>query len=72
MQISKDVIMMSLPKQWKNADVQETSQIINHWKGLDDSYPKMCILSNLSDFVKYYGHLSEILFFLLQTLTKYG
>ena len=33
--------MMSLPKQWKNADVLETSKIVNHSKGLDESYPKM-------------------------------
>ena len=30
-----DVIMMSLPKKWKNADVRETNQIIYHSKGLD-------------------------------------
>ena len=32
-------------------------------KGLDESYPKMQVLSNLSNFVKSYGHLSEILTF---------
>ena len=63
---------MSLPKTMKNVDVLETSQIINHLKGLDDSYSKMYVLSNLSDFVKSYGHLSEILSFLTQALTKYG
>ena len=41
-------------------------------KGLDESYPKMQVLSNLSNFVKSYGHLSEILAFLPQALTKYG
>ena len=58
-----DVIMMSLPNQWENADVRETSQIIYHWKGHDKGYPKMQVLSNLSNFVKSYGHLSEILAF---------
>ena len=64
-----DVITMSLPKQWKNADVGEISQIINHSKGVDESYPKMQVLSNLSNFVKSYGHLSEIL---VQALNRYG
>ena len=59
-------------KQWKNADVRETSQIRYNSKGLDESYPKMQVLSNLSNFVKSYGHLSEILEFLPQALTKYG
>ena len=67
-----DVIVMSLPKTMENADVQETSQIINHSKGLDESYPKMQVLSNLSNFVKSYGYLSEILLFLPQALTKDG
>ena len=39
---------------------------------LDESYPKMQVLSNLSHFIKSYGHLSEILAFLQQALTKYG
>ena len=52
---------MSLPKTIKNADVRETSQIIYHSKGLGESYLKMQVLSNLSNFVKSYGHLSEIL-----------
>ena len=47
----------------KNADIRETSQIIYHSKGLDASYPKMQVLSNLSNSVKRYGHLSEILVF---------
>ena len=51
---------MSLPKQWKNADVREISQIIYHWKGLDESYPKVQILSNLLNCVKSCGHFSEI------------
>ena len=32
---------MSLPKKWKNEDVRETSQVIYHSKGLDESYSKM-------------------------------
>ena len=60
---------MSLPKTMKNADVQETS---HHSKGLDESYPKMQVLSNLSISVKSYGHLSGFFAFLPQALTKYG
>ena len=56
----------------KNADVRETSQIISHFKSLDESYAKMQLLSNLSSFVKSYGHLNEILAFLPQAFTKYG
>ena len=64
--------MMSLPKTMESADVREISQIIYHSKDLDERYPKMQVLSNLSNFVKRYGHLSEILAFLAQALTKYG
>ena len=56
----------------KNTDVREISQTIHQSKGLDQSYPKLQVLSNLSNFVKSYGHLSEILAFLPQALTKYG
>ena len=56
----------------ENADLRETSQIIYHSKGLDESYPKMQVLSNLSKFVKSYGHLSESFAFLPRALTKYG
>ena len=63
--------MMSLPKPIENADVREISQIIYHSKGLDEIYPKIQVLSNLSNFVKSYGYFSEILAFLLQALTKY-
>ena len=64
--------MMSLPKQWKNGNIREITQIIYHSKGLDESYQKMQVLSNLSNFVKRYRHLSEILALLPQALTKYG
>ena len=70
--VRNDVIMMSLPKTMKNADVREISQIIYYSKGLDESYQKMQVLSNLSNSVKSYEHLSEILAFLPQALTKYG
>ena len=63
---------MSLPKTMKNADVREIRQILYHSKGFNESYSKMYVLSNLSDFVKSYGHLSEILSFLPEALTKYG
>ena len=56
----------------ENADVRETSQIICHSNGLAESFPKMQVLSNLSNFLKSYGHLSEILAFLPQALTRYG
>ena len=55
-----------------NADVRETSQIIYLSKDLDKSYPKMYILLNLNNFVKSYGHLSEILAISPQALAKYG
>ena len=64
---------MSLPKTMK-----KWGRPRNKWnylylsKGLDESYPKMQFLSNLSNFLKSYGHLSEILAFLPQALTKYG
>ena len=54
--------MILLPKTKRTCG--EASHIIRHSKGLDESYPKMEVLSNLSDFVKSYGHLSEILAFL--------
>ena len=47
----------------------ETSQIMYHSKGLESIQN---VLSNLSNFVKSYGHLSEILAFLQQALIKYG
>ena len=45
-------------------DLRETKQIIYHTKGIDESYPKMYFLLNLSDYVKRYGHLCQILAFL--------
>ena len=61
------VIMMSLPKttekQWGNADLCETKQIIYQSKGIDKSYPKMYFLLNLSHYVKSCGHFCQILAF---------
>ena len=70
-------------KKWRHNDVitknngkmRTSEKSINLYKirnGLDESYSKMQILSNLSNFVKSYGHLSDILAFLPQVLTKYG
>ena len=56
----------------KKCGRQRNQKIIHHSKGLDESYPKMQVLSNLSNFVKSYRHLTEILAFLPQSLTKYG
>ena len=53
--------MTSLPKQWQNSDLRETKQIIYHSKGIDESYPKMYFVSNLSHCVKSNGHLCQIL-----------
>ena len=63
---------MLLPKTMENVDVREISQIIYHSKSLDESYPKIRVLSNLSNSVISYGNLSEILTFLPKALTKYG
>ena len=64
-----DIIMTSLQKTMENADLRETKQIISHSKGIDESYPKMYFLLNLSNHVKSYGHLCQILaFFMMPTL----
>ena len=64
-----DVIMTSLPKQWKNEDFRETKQIIYDSKGINESYAKMYFLLNLSLYVKSYGHLCQFLaFFTMPTL----
>ena len=44
--------------------LRETKQIIYHSKGIDESYPKMYFLLNLSHYVKRYGHLCQILAFI--------
>ena len=50
-------------KQWGNADLRETKQIIYHSKGIDESYRKMYFLLNLSHYVKSCGHFCQILAF---------
>ena len=55
--------MTSLPRTMKNANLRETKQIIYHSKGIDESYPKMSFLLNLSHYVKSYGYLCQILAF---------
>ena len=65
--LKNDIIMMSLPKTMQNSGVQETSQIIYHSKDRDESYPKMQVLSNLSNFVKSYGHLKKFRVFTTST-----
>ena len=55
-----DVTITSLQKQWQNSDLRETRQIIHHSKGNDESFLKMYVLLQLSDWIKSYGHLSKI------------
>ena len=55
--------MTSLPKTMGNADLRETKQILYHSKRIDESYPKMYFLLNLSHYIKSYGHFCQILAF---------
>ena len=57
---------MSLPKTMKKCGCPRTTQILYHSIGRDESYPKMQVLSDLRNFFKIYGHLSEILVFYLK------
>ena len=50
--VTNDVIMTSLPKQLQNLDLRETKKVICHSKGIDESYPKMYFLLNVSYPVK--------------------
>ena len=63
-----DAIMTSLPKtmekQWGNADLRETKQIIYHSKGSDESYSKMYFVLNLSHYIKSCGHFCRFWHFL--------
>ena len=63
---------MSLPKTMKKCGRPRNQSNYISSKGFDESSPKIQVLSNLSNFVKSYGHLSEILAFFPQALTKYG
>ena len=67
-----DVIMMSLPETMKKCGHPRNQSNIYHSKGLYQIYSKMSVISNLSDFVKSYRHLSKFLSFLPQALSKYG
>ena len=58
-----DVIMTSLPKTMENADLRETKQTVHYSKGIDESYPKLYFLFNLSHYVKSYRHLCQFLAF---------
>ena len=42
-------------------DLHETKQTIYHSKGIDESYPKMYLLLNLSNYVKSYRGLCQFL-----------
>ena len=55
--------MTSLPKTMAEFGPQRNQKIIHHLKGIDESYPKMYSLLNLSHYVKSYGHFSQILAF---------
>ena len=60
---------MSLPKTMEKCRRPRNQ---SNYIGLEESYPKMQILSNISNFLKRYGHLSEILVLLPQAQSKYG
>ena len=59
-------------KQWQSLDLREIKQNIYHSKGMDESYPKMCFLLNLSHCIKRHGHFCQILALLRFRLTRYG
>ena len=44
-------------------DLCETKQVVYLSKGIDESYPKMYFLLNLSHYVKSYGHCQILAFF---------
>ena len=44
-------------------NLSETKQIIDHSKGIDESYPRMYFILNLSHYVKSCGHFCQILVF---------
>ena len=69
--IRNDVIMTSLPKQWKMRASAKPNKLYIIRK-VYESYPKMYLLLNLSHYIKRYGHLCQILAFLRCPLPKYG
>ena len=59
-----EVIMTSLPKTIeKSGPPRNQTNYINYSKGIDESYPKIYFLLNLSHYVKSYGHLCQLLAF---------
>ena len=64
--------MTSFSKTMAKFGPPRKQKIIYHSKGIDESYPKMYDLLNLSHYVKRYGHFCNILAFLQCPLTKYG
>ena len=65
-----DVIMTSLPKTMEKCGPPQTKQIIYHSKGIDECYPKMYFLLNMSHYVKSYGHLCQFLAFFTMPALK--
>ena len=53
-------------------DLLEIKQIIYQSKGIDESYPKMYFLLNLSYYVKRCGHLCQILAFFTMPAHQIG
>ena len=39
-QVIRTLLPKTIEKQWGNVDLRETKQIIYHWKGTNESYPK--------------------------------
>ena len=58
-----DVIMTLLKTMEKCGPPRNQTNYIYHSKGIDEGYPKMYFLLNLSHYVKSYGHLCQILAF---------
>ena len=50
-----------MTSQWENSNLRENKQMIHHSKDNDESFLKIQFLLKLSDWIKSYGHLSEIL-----------
>ena len=63
---------MSLPKTMKKCGRKRNHSNYISFERFWQELSKMQVLLNLSNFVKSYGHLSEILAVLPQALTKYG
>ena len=59
--MKRNDVIMSLPKTMANMNLHKTKEIIYNLKAFDKSYPKMYFLLNLSNCVKIYRHLCQIL-----------